>query len=78
SFTGSASPVLPEVPQSEADFSEICEHTLVKTTFGKCPSTVTYAWSRLRRGAVLCSHCSIIAYSKCAGCAALTYDLVRT
>ncbi|KAH9017539.1 hypothetical protein EDB84DRAFT_1566793 [Lactarius hengduanensis] len=39
SFTGSASPVLPEVPQSEADLFEIREHTLVKTTFGKCPSS---------------------------------------
>ncbi|KAH9020674.1 kinase-like domain-containing protein [Lactarius pseudohatsudake] len=35
SFTGSASPVLPEVPQSEADLFEIREHTLVKTTSGK-------------------------------------------
>ncbi len=35
SFTGSASPVLPEVPQSEADLFEIREHTFVKTTFGK-------------------------------------------
>jgi hypothetical protein len=32
---GSASPVLPEVPQTEADLFEIREHTFVKTTFSK-------------------------------------------
>ncbi len=34
-FTGSASPVLPDVPPSDADLFEIREHTFVKTTFGK-------------------------------------------
>jgi hypothetical protein len=32
---GSASPVLPEVPQTEADLFEIRERTFVKTTFSK-------------------------------------------
>ena len=35
SFTGDASPVPPEVPQSDADLFEIREHTFVKTTFSK-------------------------------------------
>ncbi|KAH9016024.1 hypothetical protein EDB85DRAFT_1898389 [Lactarius pseudohatsudake] len=90
SFTGSASPVLPEVPQSEADLFEIREHTFVKTTFGKRASpTISGRESTDRnvavncrvcmepakKGAVLCSHCSLIAHSKCAGRAALTCDL---
>ncbi|KAN0138154.1 hypothetical protein V8E53_004043 [Lactarius tabidus] len=35
SFTGSASPVPPEAPQTDADLFEIREHTFVKTTFSK-------------------------------------------
>jgi hypothetical protein len=35
SFTGGASPVPPEVPQTDADLFEIREHTFVKTTFSK-------------------------------------------
>ncbi|KAH9032801.1 Pkinase-domain-containing protein [Lactarius pseudohatsudake] len=74
SFTGSASPVLPEVPQSEADLFEIREHTFVKTTFGK-PVNCRVCMEPAKKGAVLCSHCSLIAHSKCAGRAALTCDL---
>ncbi|KAH9022684.1 hypothetical protein EDB85DRAFT_2119745 [Lactarius pseudohatsudake] len=74
SFTGSASPVLPEVPQSDADFLEIREHTFVKTTFGK-PVNCRVCMEPAKKGAVLCSHCSLIAHSKCAGRAALTCDL---
>ena len=42
SFTGSASPVPPEVPQTDADLFEIREHTFVKTTFSKraFPATI--------------------------------------
>ena len=40
---GSASPVLPEVPQTEADLFEIREHTFVKTTFGKRGSPLSRA-----------------------------------
>ncbi|KAH9166815.1 Pkinase-domain-containing protein [Lactarius sanguifluus] len=72
SFTGS--PVLPEVPQSEADLFEIREHTFVKTTFGK-PVNCRVCMEPAKKGAVLCSHCSLIAHSKCAGRAALTCDL---
>ncbi|KAH9028035.1 hypothetical protein EDB83DRAFT_2319588 [Lactarius deliciosus] len=74
SFTGSASPVLPEVPQSEADLFEIREHTFVKTTFGK-PVNCRVCMEPAKKGAVLCSHCSLIAHSKCAGRAALNCDL---
>jgi serine/threonine protein kinase len=35
SFTGSASPVPPEAPQTDADLFEVREHTLVKTTLSK-------------------------------------------
>ncbi|KAI9435345.1 Pkinase-domain-containing protein [Lactarius indigo] len=73
SFTGSASPVLPEVPQSEADLFEIREHTFVKTTFSK-PVNCRVCMEPAKKGA-LCSHCSLIAHSKCAGRAALTCDL---
>ncbi|KAI9434159.1 hypothetical protein H4582DRAFT_2060353 [Lactarius indigo] len=92
SFTGSASPVLPEVPQSDADLFEIREHTFVKTTFSKRASPVInerepdlranrsvavncrVCMEPAKKGA-LCSHCSHIAHSKCAGRAALTCDL---
>ncbi|KAH8996588.1 hypothetical protein EDB83DRAFT_2534349 [Lactarius deliciosus] len=75
SFTGSASPVLPEVPQSEVDLFEIREHTFVKTTFGK-PVNCRVCMEPAKKGAVLCSHCSLFAHSKkCAGRAALTCDL---
>ncbi|KAH9028019.1 hypothetical protein EDB83DRAFT_2319580 [Lactarius deliciosus] len=65
SFTGSASPVLPEVPQSEADLFEIREHTFVKTTFGK-PVNCRVCMEPAKKGAVLCSHCSLIAHSNVA------------
>ncbi|KAH9022674.1 hypothetical protein EDB85DRAFT_1994644, partial [Lactarius pseudohatsudake] len=74
SFTGSASPAPPEVPQSEADLFEIREHTFVKTTFGK-PVNCRVCMEPAKKGAVLCSHRSLIAHSKCAGRAALTCDL---
>ncbi|KAH9059053.1 hypothetical protein EDB87DRAFT_824330 [Lactarius vividus] len=68
----SASPVLPEVPQSKAAFFKIHEHTFVKTTFSKLVNC------RVRtepaKGAVLCSHCSLITHSKCAGRATLICD----
>ena len=35
SFTDGASPVPPDVPQTDADLFEIREHTFVKTTFSK-------------------------------------------
>ena len=93
SFTGGASPVPPEAPQSDADLFEICEHTLIKTTFSKraFPSisgcelylradlnvavNCRVCMEPAKKGAVLCSHCSLIAHSKCAGRAALTCDL---
>ncbi|KAH9166011.1 kinase-like domain-containing protein [Lactarius sanguifluus] len=83
SFTGSASPVLPEVPQSDADLFEIREHTFVKTTFGRRASpTISgrefdlstdrnvavncrVCMEPAKKGTVLCSHCSLIAHSKC-------------
>lgn len=74
SFSGSVSPVLPEVPQTEADLFEIREHTFVKTTFGK-PVNCRVCMEPAKKGAVLCSHCSLIAHSKCAGHAPLTCDL---
>ncbi|KAH8997819.1 hypothetical protein EDB86DRAFT_2775015, partial [Lactarius hatsudake] len=76
SFTCSVSPVLPEVPQNKdkADLFEIREHTFVKTTSVNCRVCMEPA----KKGAVLCSHCSLIAHSKCAGRATLTGDLRST
>ncbi|KAH9024585.1 kinase-like domain-containing protein [Lactarius pseudohatsudake] len=59
---------------SSPDFLEIREHTFVKTTFGK-PVNCRVCMEPAKKGAVLCSHCSLIAHSKCAGRAALTCDL---
>ncbi|KAI9449930.1 kinase-like domain-containing protein [Lactarius psammicola] len=74
SFTGSASPVLPEVPHSEADLFEIREHVFVKTTFSK-PVKCRVCMEPAKKSVVLCSHCSLIAHSKCSGRTALTCDL---
>ncbi|KAH8997822.1 hypothetical protein EDB86DRAFT_2828677 [Lactarius hatsudake] len=85
SFTGSVSPVLPEVPQNKdkADLFEIREHTFVKTTGREIDQSTDrnvavncrVCMEPAKKGAVLCSHCSLIAHSKCAGRAALTCDL---
>ncbi|KAI9431376.1 kinase-like protein [Lactarius indigo] len=68
SFTGSASPVLPEVPQSEADLFEILLAN--RSVAVNCRVCMEPA----KKGA-LCSHCSLIAHSRCSGRAALTCDL---
>ncbi|KAH9967589.1 hypothetical protein BC827DRAFT_605166 [Russula dissimulans] len=73
SFT-SASPVIPEVPQAEPDPFDIREHTFVKTTFSK-PVGCRVCLDPVKKGAVLCSHCSLIAHAKCAGRAPPTCDL---
>ncbi|KAH9028016.1 hypothetical protein EDB83DRAFT_2319578 [Lactarius deliciosus] len=70
SFTGSASPVLPEVPQSETTFGKRASPTISE------PANCRVCMEPAKTGAVLCSHCSLFAHSKkCAGRAALTYDL---
>ncbi|KAH9984899.1 hypothetical protein BJV77DRAFT_965843 [Russula vinacea] len=65
---------IPEVPQAEPDLFEMREHTFVKTTFSKHVSC-RVCMDPVKKGAVLCSHCSLIAHSKCAGRAPPTCDL---
>ncbi|KAI0306148.1 hypothetical protein B0F90DRAFT_1814941 [Multifurca ochricompacta] len=70
----SASPILPELPQAEPDLFAMREHTFVKTTFSK-PVSCRVCVEPVKKGAVLCSHCSLIAHSKCAARAPPTCDL---
>ncbi|KAH9022698.1 hypothetical protein EDB85DRAFT_1844312, partial [Lactarius pseudohatsudake] len=65
SFTGSASPVLPERPLVNPDLS----------TDRNVAVNCRVCMEPAKKGAVLCSHCSLIAHFKCAGRAALTCDL---
>lgn len=65
---------IPEVPQAEPDLFDMREHTFVKTTFSK-PVSCRVCINPVKKGAVLCSHCSLIAHSKCAGRAPPTCDL---
>ncbi|KAF9240655.1 hypothetical protein BU15DRAFT_73886 [Melanogaster broomeanus] len=50
------------------------DHTFVKTTFGK-PMTCRVCLGSVKKSAVICSQCSLIAHSKCANDAPPTCDL---
>ncbi|KAI9434153.1 hypothetical protein H4582DRAFT_2060347 [Lactarius indigo] len=75
SFTGSASPVLPEVPQSDANLFEILFGREPDLRANRSVAVNCRVCMELAKKGALCSHCSIIAHSKCAGRAALTCDL---
>ncbi|KAI0260099.1 kinase-like domain-containing protein [Gloeopeniophorella convolvens] len=62
------------IPQAEPDLFDMREHTFVKTTFSK-PVSCRVCVDHVKKGAVLCSHCSLIAHAKCAARAPPTCDL---
>ncbi|KAI0060757.1 hypothetical protein BV25DRAFT_1806793 [Artomyces pyxidatus] len=64
---------IPEVT-GDGDLLSMREHTFVKTTFSK-PVICRVCMDHVKKGAVLCSQCSLIAHSRCAGRAPPTCDL---
>ncbi|KAI0322777.1 hypothetical protein OF83DRAFT_1048659 [Amylostereum chailletii] len=69
---GTPSSVPEFVPESDP-FS-MREHTFVKTSFSK-PVVCRVCMQHVKKSAVLCSQCSLIAHSRCAGHAPPTCDL---
>ncbi|KAI0046488.1 hypothetical protein FA95DRAFT_1669085 [Auriscalpium vulgare] len=65
---------LAEAQTPDADLLSMREHTFVKTTFSK-PVTCRVCMEHVKKGAVLCSQCSLIAHTRCAGRAPPTCDL---
>ncbi|KZV64677.1 hypothetical protein PENSPDRAFT_656389, partial [Peniophora sp. CONT] len=64
----------PEFGPPEADLMSMREHTFVKTSFGK-PVICRVCMQHIKKSAVLCSQCSLIAHSRCAAAAPPTCDL---
>ncbi|TFK83688.1 Pkinase-domain-containing protein [Polyporus arcularius HHB13444] len=69
-----ARPRLSNGPSSEVSFSPRGEHSFVKTTFGK-PVICRVCLQSVKKSAVLCEQCSLIAHARCSANAPPTCDL---